>query len=277
MKVLGLMHCLTAAGVLSAAQGAAEQGVLLEDGFENAQLGALPGGPWVDVTSRIDAATIPSPTAVVVSTIDAFGNPTQALQTVDAIGTSSGVLAEFAPVPASSLRVDVRIDQFTDVRRGATWSAAVGFLQDTAVDDLNSGPQAVVYAAIGAVTYRVFVLNDGNAFDFAIPGAVIDLGSWVTIELAIDSVAGSVEASVADPVTGQVLGQAARTFETWSAAEAQFDAVALFDGEYNAVGGSQGGQATLDNVVHTVIPAPGTAAVFAGASLLLRRRGSLPV
>ncbi|MEO0630503.1 MAG: hypothetical protein AAFY46_07210 [Planctomycetota bacterium] len=254
------------------AHGAASQQVLLDDGFESYQVGSLPSGPWADATSRIDAPTVPSPSATVIGTTDAFGNPTQALQTVDAIGTSSGVLAEFAPVRASRVTADVRIDQFTDVRRGATWSAAVGFLQDTGTDDFNTGPQAVVYAAIGAPTYRVFVLNDGNSFDFEIPGASIVLDSWVTIDIAMDAVTGSVDASVIDPVSGTVLGSVARTFANWSTADAQYDAVAFFDGEYNTVGGTQGGQATLDNFVHTVVPAPGGIVVLAGGVFLLSRR-----
>ena len=265
-------HRFALVGLVTLAQNAAAQPVLLDDDFESYQAGSLPDGPWSDVTSRIDAPTVPSPSATVIDTTDAFGNPTRALQTVDAIGTSSGVLAEFAPVAASRLSVDVRIDQFTNVRSGATWSIAVGYLQDSAVDDLNLGPQAVVYAAIGAPTYRVFVFNDGIAYDFAIPGATITLGSWVNIDLAIDSAIGSLEASVIDPVSGQVLGAVERTFDVWSPSDAEFDAIALFDGVYRTSGGTRGGQATLDNVVHTVIPAPGGAAVLLGATLLMLRR-----
>lgn len=255
--------------------GVAAQTVLLEDSFEGYGLGGLPGGPWSDTTSRIAAPTVASPTATIIDTTDAFGNPTRAVQTVDAIGTSSGILSDFSPVNASRVTADVRIDQFTDVRRGATWSAAVGFLQDTGTDDFNTGPQAVVYAPIGAPEYRVFVLNDGNFFDFAIPGADIVLDSWVTIDIAMNAAAGSVQASVSDPVTGRVLGDVTRTFDTWSPADAQYDAVAFFDGEYNTVGGTQGGQATLDNFAHTVIPAPGGVAIVGAAGVLFsgRRRG----
>lgn len=271
MSTSGSIAFVAAAGLV--ASSSIGQSVVLEDGFESYQVGTLPGGPWADATSRIDAPTVPAPSALLIDTTDAFGNPTRALQTVDAIGTSSGVLAEFAPVNASRVTADVRIDQFTNVRRGATWSAAVGFVQDTpGVEDFNFGPQAVVYAAVGTPTYRVFVSNDGNSFDFEIPGAVVALDAWVTIDISIDAAAGSVEASVSDPVSGAVLGEVARTFDMWSAAEAQYDAVALFDGEYNTVGGTQGGLATFDNVVHTVIPAPASTAVLMGATLLLRRR-----
>lgn len=253
------------------------QAIILEDDFEGYTPDALPGGPWVDVTTRIDNPTVPSPSATVINTTDPFGNPTQALQTVDAIGTSSGILSEFTPVRSSMLSADLRIDQFTDVRRGATWSAAVGFLQDSLVDDLNSGPQAVIYASIGAPTFRVFVLNDGNAFDFEIPGSTVELGTWVSVELSLDSLAGTLDASVTDPLSGQVLGQVSRTFGSWSIADAQFDAVSFFDGEYNASGGSQGGLATLDNVRHTIIPAPSGVALatIAGLCLVQRRRRAL--
>ncbi|MEM9661603.1 MAG: hypothetical protein AAF937_04765 [Planctomycetota bacterium] len=263
------------AAIVTVVGGVWGQPVLLEDPFEAYGVGSLPGGPWGDVSSRIVSPTVASPTAAVIETTDAFGLPTRAIQTVDSIGTSSGVLSGFSPVNASRVTADVRIDQFTNVRRGATWSAAVGFLQDTGSDDFNTGPQAVVYAAVGAPEYRVFVKNDGNSFDFAIPGAAVTLDSWVTIDIAMDAAAGSVVASVSDPVSGQTLGEVGRTFDDWSPAAAQYDAVAFFDGEYNAVGGTQGGLATLDNVVHTVIPAPGGAAVLgvAGVVLARRRRG----
>lgn len=243
------------------------------DDFESYAVGGSPGGVWVDASTRIDAPTVPAPSATIIETTDAFGNATRALQTVDAIGTSSGSLAQIDASLGGTMSMNLRIDQFTDVTRGATWSAAVGFLQDTGVADFNTGPQAVVYAGVGTPTFRVFVNNNGRFTDFAISGALVELDTWFNIELSIDSELGTVGARVVDIATGDVTGETTRAIAGWSSADARYDALAFFDGEYQTVGGTQGGLATIDGVSFVAIPTPGAFAVLAlGVSVAVRRR-----
>ncbi|GAB5496264.1 MAG: hypothetical protein Phyf2KO_13440 [Phycisphaerales bacterium] len=244
----------------------------LNDDFESYNPGELPGSPWLDITSRIDNPTIPSPSALVVDTVGPDGSPTKAVQIVDAIGTSSGILTEIAPADRHVMRMDVRIDQFSDA--SGTWPGGIGFLQDEGAADFNGDPQAVLYAWQDR-RWHLFIKNapagSPTGIDMLITGAPrIRPGAWYTLELTVNTQTGDFDASVFDAASGDLLGQRLYSFPNWDPQYGTFDALAAFDGEGGASGGTVGGVSTYDNVSY--IPAPSAAALAAIGLMMTRLR-----
>lgn len=248
----------------------------LTDGFESYGLSSFPSGPWLEVASRIDNPTTPIPSAQIIDTTNAQGQATQAVQLVDAVGTSQGLLAEIERASRHVLEVDVRVDSYA-TSNGATWTGAAGFFAETEREDLNFGPQVAIYASGNSQRWRVFLQNGdagSPAFDFGIGsnrGIAADVNRWYRLRLEVETETGMTIASVLDGATRDVLGS--RTFNptSWDGARSDWDSVVLFDGEYNSSGIGNGGVATYDNVFYT--PAPG-AALVCSAPLLwgFRRR-----
>src|SRR5205823_5360568 len=93
-------------------------------------VGTFPTG-WLDIGAvNPDPPNPPLPSALVVNTTDAFGNPTKALSLVDAIAQSQGI---YRVVPLSSVytsKVDVRIDRYgsvtPDTSTTSDWAMEVG-------------------------------------------------------------------------------------------------------------------------------------------------------
>src|SRR3954468_2289559 len=73
--------------------------------FEGDAVGSFPAG-WSDVALVDPDSTAPKPSALVVSTIDAFGNPTNALAPVAAIGSNQGIYRAISPSTFYSTRAD---------------------------------------------------------------------------------------------------------------------------------------------------------------------------
>ena len=64
------------------------------DDFESYEIGSAPGGVWQDAAAFISDPTNPAPTVTMISTQDAHGAATRAVQITDALGTSGGIAAE---------------------------------------------------------------------------------------------------------------------------------------------------------------------------------------
>src|SRR3954449_10639933 len=64
--------------------------------FEGDAVGSFPAG-WSDVALVDLDSTAPKPSALVVSTTDTFGNPTNALAPVAAIGSNQGIYRAISP------------------------------------------------------------------------------------------------------------------------------------------------------------------------------------
>lgn len=264
-------HRLAAALLLAPTATLAEP---INDDFESYAPGTFPGAPWQDVSTRIDNPTVPAPTAFVLETTGADGLPTQAVQIVDNIGTSSGVMTEIQPADRHTLRMDVRIDQFSDVR--GSWPGGIGFLQDEGASDFNADPQAVLYAWQDG-RWHLFVKNSPDGLpirntDRILAGIPrINPGTWYTLQLEIDTTTGVFDASVYNATTGELLGEDSLNFTDWDPQFGRFDAIAAFDGE-GGTAGTVGGVSTYDNFSY--IPAP-SAAIFAAVSAAMaavRRR-----
>lgn len=74
----------------------------------------------------------PVPSAYVFNTLDAHGNPTQAVTTVGNLATSKGI---YTPVPVSNfylLNADVRVDRYSDQPAFTTsdWAMQLTFGQN---------------------------------------------------------------------------------------------------------------------------------------------------
>ena len=190
-------HVVIAALTGSIASSASAQP--LSDDFESYDVGSLPGTPWQDISTRIDNPTIPAPTASVINTTGADGSPTRAVQIVDERGTSSGIFADIQPADHHVFRMDVRIDQFSDVQ--GAWPGGIGLLQDENAADFNGDPQAVLYAWQDR-RWHLFIKNSpagapNSSFDLLLAGLPrINVGRWYTLELEVDTQAGAFNASV---------------------------------------------------------------------------------
>ena len=264
-----------AAAIAAVTAGASAQNFNFQDDFESYAIGRLPGTPWADVSTRIDNPTNPSPTTRVITTTDAFGAQTQAVQTIDSIGTSQGILTEIPTRSELSLNLDFRLDQFVNNTSGSTWTAAMGFIQDGPANDLNQNPHAVVYASAFSPNFRGYIDNSGRQFDFALTSsAPMRLDTWYSLSFSMDTEAGFIDVAVTDIATGLVEASVAGFLPgSFDSAFAQYDAVAFFDGEYGGNGLTRGGIATFDNVSVTAVPAPGAAtAALLGLAVAGQRR-----
>ena len=224
----------------------------LDESFESVLVGEQPGAPWSDVVSRIDDPSIVSPTAVVIATEDPDGESTQALQLTDAIGTSQGLLAPVGDGNRHQVGANVRVDQFSDATGDAVWPIAVGFTQDDEASDLNDDPHAVVLVAADG-TWHLQIKNGpvgANVLDAPIPAPALEEGQWYRVMLEVDGDQGSFHAIVSDPSTDDVLGEHTVFVPGWDLEFGRYDAVAFYDGEYGAADGTQGGQASIDDVLY---------------------------
>src|SRR5215813_6907476 len=105
---VALLPALAALGLAVTVSAAQAGPIGTSENFETQTLGAFPTG-WLDVAA-IDPTppNPPLPSAIVVSTTDAHGNPTRALATNDFIAPSQGI---YRIVPHSSVytsKADIR-------------------------------------------------------------------------------------------------------------------------------------------------------------------------
>jgi hypothetical protein len=91
------------------------------DTFQSDSIGtftytSFPTG-WFDPAQVTGESTSPQPSAVVIQTTDARGNPTQALATFPAIADSQGVYRLIDSANFYKTQADVRIDRLSDIDR----------------------------------------------------------------------------------------------------------------------------------------------------------------
>lgn len=220
--------------------------------FETDAPGALPGTPWRDVVELVGKPNVPSPTAVVIDTLDPWGEPTRAVQTVESVGTSQGIWfpADLGPNP--DLRVRVRIDQFGSADQ-VTWPMAVGFTANVSEGDLNNEPQAVVYAYNDARWY-IFILPGGGlpAVNGMFQAPPIELGQWYRIRLQADLATGAFTVRIRNAQNNAFLGGGTVTVPGWDPQLSPYDGVAFFDGDYESTG--PGSMATIDDIIFNPPP-----------------------
>src|SRR5690348_2857255 len=129
------------------------------DNFSGDAIGSFPAG-WLDVAAVDPASPAPKPSALVVGTTDAHGNPIHALGTLPAIAPSQGIYRVVPLSSAYSSKADVRVDRFSDFAAGTNpttdWAMAVGINQLQGTTDPAFIPSIQIYASAITHSWRLF-------------------------------------------------------------------------------------------------------------------------
>jgi len=229
------LSCALAALLASNARAGSVQ---LTDDLETLTPGPLPQGIWEDMSTRV-AGHASVPTSDVISTTDAFGQPTLAIQTRPIFGLSTGfhTAAQFADV--HDLTADVRIDTFGNAQ---SWPTCVGFTMDDGSSDINDSPQCLIYPWHDG-SWRFFV-HEPNGGVYIIGAPRIALENWYTVNLRVDTTTGDISLLISDTATGQALGGGNVTVAGFTS---NYDRLSFFDGELPNTG-TTSAQATVDNI-----------------------------
>jgi hypothetical protein len=251
----------------------------ITDNFESYALGTFPSPTWLDAGAVLADPRTPVPSATVVATTDAFGNPTQALAIANAISFSRGI---YAPVPISSsytLTADIRVDQYSDHSDGsaADWAMQLTFAE-VGVRNFATTPQSGIYASAFTGTWRLFVIpaagGPGVDMDLAVPATI---GAWYKVHLDLNVGTATFHSVITDVATGNVLVNRLDTIAGLTPADMPYDSIAFFGGETSGGGDTVADLSVVDNVnISASTPEPSTLLLIgSGLSLLatrLRRR-----
>jgi len=217
----------------------------ISDNFESYALGSFPSPTWQDVgTVMAPGQTLPS--ATVVSTTDAHGNPTQALAVADYIAPSRGI---YATVPVSgtySLAADIRVDQYSlyPDNTASDWAMQLTFAE-AGVSNFAFTPQAGIYASSLTGDWRLFLIGGPGAdIPLGVPAVV---GTWYHVELDFNANTDTFHSIIEDAATGTVLVNQFNTISGLTPAETEYDSIAFFGGETSTNPGRPD-LAVVDNV-----------------------------
>ena len=272
-------RCAVLVLTLACAGTPAAAGVIFDD-FEANPLGGLPAG-WNDAAIVLDpAATTPQPSAVVVTTMDAFGNPTLAVSTLNkplgplpTTTPTQGIYRFITPSGFYSTSADVRIDRFGDVTdfdcgcppdliASADAPMQVGFAQ------FQASPFIGMYASSRTQGWRMISYTDNVKKDYDL-GVPVILGTWYGAQFDLDVATGTTRSRIVDIASGSVLADVVTVLPaSWDpAVDGVFDIPA-----YNALeltGVKQSSLATIDNVRVSTTPVSEPGAMMLLASALL--------
>lgn len=281
----GGIRLIACAALLVAAPASFAAPIGVADDFEDEIVGTFPNG-WLDVGAlNPDPPNPPLPSAIVVATTDALGNPTQALALVDAVAESQGI---YRVVPQSvryTSRADVRIDRYADLGQDATtvsdWAIEIGVNRRDGTTDLAFVPSVGVFASTLTEGWRLYVITENVYVDLDL-GVAATLGTWYTVEVDLDVVAATVRSLILETSSGNVLADVTTLlsdFGLWdTSVDGVFDVEGFFDGELT--GSRSGNLVVIDNVDQSVVPVTEPASLallalgLAGLGRVRRRRES---
>jgi hypothetical protein len=249
----------------------------ISDNFQSYALGSFPSPTWLDAGAVVADPRTPVPSAFVVATTDAFGNPTQALAIANAVSFSRGIYASVPVSSAYTLTADIRVDQYSD-HPGATaedWAMQLTFAQ-AGVDNFAFTPQAGIYASSFTGGWRLFVIpaasGPGVDLDLGVPATV---GTWYNVHLDLLVGTATFHSVITDAATGTVLVNRFDTIAGLLPADMPYDSIAFFGGE-TSPGDTVADLSVVDNVNIAGTPEPTTILLIGSglslAAMRLRKR-----
>src|SRR4051794_36721312 len=182
---------------------------------------------WSDVALISPDSTAPQPSAVVIETTDAFGNPTQALATFPAVAESQGIYRPIDPADFYKTQADVRIDQISDVDRSVIvedpnnpgfllcgcpvgtenfvdWPMQVTFEFLGGKTDPSMAPAVGIIASAEPHTWRLLGGTQNVLADVDL-GVQIEEGKWYRLETDFAPANGVLHGVVTDIASGTIL------------------------------------------------------------------------
>jgi hypothetical protein len=243
----------------------------ISDNFESYALGTFPSPPWSDVGDG-QIQTLPS--AFVVATTDAFGNPTQALALRDEVAPSRGIYAPVNISSAYSLTADVRVDRYSDHPDfpQSDWAMELGFVQ--LGGDFAGAISSGIYASSLTGDWRIFVVGQNTSFDIDL-GQAADIGTWYTVHFDFDATTLTYHSVIIDTLTGNTLVDRFDNVAGLTDDDVKYDSIAFFGGEVSD-NTTVADLAVVDNINITATPEPTTLLLLfsglAGLFMLTRRR-----
>jgi hypothetical protein len=216
----------------------------------------------------------PIPSAFVVATTDAFGNPTQALGLANVVSYSRGIYAPVTVAANYSLTADIRVDQYSDHPESpaADWAMELTFAK-AGVANFATTPQVGIYASSLTGGWRLFLIASGTSADIAL-GVPATIGTWYQVSGGFNALTDTFHTRILNAATGTVLVDQFNTFSGLTPSDVAYDSIAFFGGEVS-LGDTVADQAVVDNVNISstgTVPEPSTLAMFgAGLSLIAVR------
>lgn len=264
MKFAAWTFCGSLVGALLLTSSAGATGIT--DNFESYAVGTFPSANWLDVGTLFPTPPIsPVPSGTVVETTDAFGHPTKAFETVDALASSKGIY-QIVPISTHySLKADMRVDQFSTNAISSTsdWAMQLTF-GDTTTTNLCCASQTGIYASAKTKDWRIFVQTGATFADIPL-GVPITLGTWYTVDTQLDTVTGALHTKILDAHSGSILVDRMDLIPGWKESAAQFNSVDFFGGELSS---PDANVALVDNINVTAnAPEPATLTLLAAGGL----------
>jgi hypothetical protein len=272
------MRTLLQRSILALASVSALSATGIADDFESYAPGTFPSPPWLDVATVMPEPGQPVPSALVVATTDAFGNPTQALGLVDQVSVSRGI---YFPVPVSaqySLSADIRPDRYSDAPTfpDSDWPMQLTFAQVR--DNFAFTPQAGIYASALTKTWRLFLIGGPNAdIDLGAPAV---LGTWYRVQLDFNVLTATFHSRVTDILSGVPVVDQFNTIAGLTPADTPYDSIGFFGGEISS--STVANLAVVDNINISAtgsVPEPSTSLLLTSSVALafFWRRARTPV
>ena len=241
----------------------------ISDNFESYALGTFPSPTWSDVGSVFNNGQI-LPSATVVSTTNAFGNPTQAVAIRDQISSSRGIFAPTSIGRFYSLAADLRVDRYADNSQFTTsdWAMQLLFAH-SGVTSFDNAPDAGIYASALTHGWRLFLIGESGLNADIDLGLAANVGTWYRVSLDADALTGTFHTQIFDVLSGIQLLNNTQTLSGWTPAQAHWDSIAFIGGDLS---GTTADQAVVDNVNISssgTIPEPSTMVLVVVAGLTL--------
>ena len=243
--------------LLTLAESAQAQRVILAEDFEATPVGGFPAG-WQDATAGPSPCGLP---AAVVADVDPNGNATRALQIGEEVCRGSqGIYRRIGNRPRLSISLDVRIDQFSAGQgdRANDFPIFIALAQSVRCADPAEWRAKGIYVSSQT---RTWVLWDSSGhqctggqggIDQDLPIPAIE-GEWYRIELEFDAAAGSLDWWIVNLSTGEAFPP---VIGALGPPRAGLQDLLISDGEFS--GRAPGNITLIDNilVVDETIPPP---------------------